>query len=170
MFTIACITRLSRYAKVVHPHLRPLIFQAEKLAQRAWHQADPRIVGGVAGGLVLAGGVTLLVIRMRRPTPEEMERRRRDMLATKGRITDGFILDARTLNGEESVSQEPEVLVYSYRLAGVTYNCAQDVSLLADKVRGFRIDQPVQVRYDPRNPGNSVLVSENWSGLWQSKH
>jgi hypothetical protein len=23
------------------------------------------------------------------------------------------------------------------------------------------------VRYDPRNPGNSILVSESWSGLWQ---
>ena len=31
---------------------------------------------------------------------------------------------------------------------------------------GFRIDQSVQVRYDPRNPGNSIIVSETRTGLW----
>jgi hypothetical protein len=107
------------------------------------------------------------VVRAFRPSPEEVERRRRERLATTGRITDGVIVDARTLSGEDSVSPTPEVLVYSYRLAGVTYNCAQDVSRLPEQVRGFRIDQPVQVRYDQRNPGNSVLVSESWTGLWQ---
>jgi hypothetical protein len=76
------------------------------------------------------------------------------------------ILDARTLNNEDSVSPTPEVLVYSYSLAGLTYNCAQDVSSLPDRVLGYRIDQSVQVRYDPRNPGNSILLSETWSGLW----
>jgi hypothetical protein len=66
----------------------------------------------------------------------------------------------------------PEFLVYSYRIAGVTYNCAQDISLLADRVPGLRVDsamvgQTVQVRYDPHNPGNSILVAEGWTGLWQ---
>jgi len=84
----------------------------------------------------------------------------------KGRITDGVILDARTLTNQDSISPTPEVLVYSYSLAGLTYNCAQDVSSLPERVAGFRIDQSVQVRYDPRNPGNSILVSESWSGLW----
>jgi hypothetical protein len=108
-----------------------------------------------------------LIIRLRRPSPEEIERRRRDQLTRTGRITDGVIVDARTLSGEDSISPTPEVLVYSYRLAGVTYNCAQDVSRLPEQVVGFRIDQPVQLRYDPRNPGNSILVSESWTGLWQ---
>lgn len=121
----------------------------------------------MVAGVALAAGLTWYYIRSRRPTAEEIERRRREGLATSGRITDGFIVDARTLDGEESVSAEPEVLFYSYRLAGVTYNCAQDVSRLSELVRGFRLDEPVQVRYDPRNPGNSVLVSESWSGLWQ---
>jgi hypothetical protein len=31
------------------------------------------------------------------------------------------------------------------------------------------LDQPLQVRYDPRNPGNSVVVAESWSGLWQER-
>jgi hypothetical protein len=124
--------------------------------------------GVVAGIILLAVGAWLLV-RMRRPSAEEIERRRRAGLSEKGRITDGFILDARTLAGEESTAEQPEVLVYSYRLGGVVYNCAQDVSMLPERVTGFRLDQPVQVRYDPRNPGNSILVSETWSGLRTAK-
>jgi len=57
------------------------------------------------------------------------------------------------------------MLVYCYSIAGVSYECAQDVSLLPDYVRHVRIDLPVQVRFDPRNPGNSIVISEYWSGL-----
>ena len=131
------------------------------------HQRDPRLLAAVLLGLVLLSVIVWLYIRWRAPSAEEIERRRRERLAMIGRICDGVIVDARTLNGEDSISPTPEVLVYSYRLAGVTYNCAQDVSRLAERVVGFRIDQPIQIRYDPRNPGNSVLVSESWSGLWQ---
>jgi hypothetical protein len=133
------------------------------------HERDARLIGGVAAGVAALIGLIWLIVYLRRPTPEEIERRRRERLANTGRITDGVILDARTLSGDDSISPTPEVLVYSYRLAGVTYNCAQDVSKLPDKVLGFRIDQPVQLRYDPRNPGNSILVSESWTGLWQNR-
>jgi hypothetical protein len=131
------------------------------------HGRDPRIAGGVAAGVAVAGAAIWMVVRLRRPTAEEIEHRRREQLATAGRITDGVLIDARTLGGDESTSTTPEVLIYSYRLAGVTYDCAQDVSALPERVRGWRLDQPLQVRYDPRNPGNSVVVAESWSGLWQ---
>jgi len=127
---------------------------------------DPRVLGGVLVAVLLVAAVVWLVVVSSRPTAFEIERRRREELALKGRITDGVILDARTLTNQDSVSATPEVLVYSYSLAGLTYNCAQDVSSLPERVAGFRIDQSVQVRYDPRNPGNSILVSESWSGLW----
>jgi hypothetical protein len=131
------------------------------------HDRDPRLIAAIAVAVALIAVGIWLFVRWRKPSPEEIERRRRERLSVSGRICDGVIVDARTLNGEDSVSPTPEVLVYSYRLAGVTYNCAQDVSRLADRVVGFRLDQPIQVRYDSRNPGNSVLVSESWSGLWQ---
>ena len=106
------------------------------------------------------------IVRRRRPSAAELERRRREYLATQGRITDGSIVDARTLAGEESISASPHVLLmYRYRIAGVTYDCGQDVSSIPEQTAGFRIDQPVQVKYDTRNPGNSIIVSENWSGL-----
>jgi hypothetical protein len=135
--------------------------------KRLLHERDPRLFAGILLVVVLISLLGWLIVRWRTPSPEEVERRRRERLGAIGRICDGVIVDARTLNGEDSVSPTPEVLVYSYRLAGVTYNCAQDVSRLAERVVGFRIDQPIQIRYDPRNPGNSVLVSETWSGLWQ---
>ncbi|HEX5284662.1 MAG TPA: hypothetical protein VFW30_11145 [Bryocella sp.] len=133
------------------------------------HVAHPRIVGGAAAGVAIAGTALWLWVRSRRPSAEELERRRRDRLATMGRITDGVLIDARTLTGEETNDTAPEVLIYSYRLAGVTYDCAQDVSKLPERVTGWRLDQPLQVRYDPRNPGNSVVVAESWSGLWQER-
>ena len=127
---------------------------------------DPRVIVALCVGIILLIIAIWWVIRSRRPTPEEIERRRREHIAVTGRITDGYLVDARSFDGEDSISPTPDVLFYSYRLAGVSYNCAQDVSRLPDRVLGYRIDQPIQIRYDPRNPGNSILVSESWSGLW----
>jgi hypothetical protein len=161
LFTTLCSpSRYSYVTPVKHP-----FDQLSKLLQHH----DPRILGGIAAGVVVAGATTYLIIRSRRPSATELERRRREHITTIGRITDGYLVDARTLDGEDSISPTPEVLFYSYRLAGVTYNCAQDVSLLPGRVLGYRIDQPIQIRYDTRNPGNSILVSETWSGLWQTQ-
>jgi hypothetical protein len=110
--------------------------------------------------------VAWLVARGRRVSGDELERRRRERLATMGRITDGSLIDARTLQNEESSSEKPEVLVYRYRLAGVVYECAQDVSRLPEDMRNCHVGSAVQVRYDPRNPGDSILLAETWSGLW----
>jgi type II secretory pathway component PulM len=130
---------------------------------------DPRLLAGIGAAIVLLPLLIWLIVRLRRPSAEEIERRRRERLATIGRITDGRLLDVRNLNGEEGAEALPEVLFYSYRLAGVTYDCAQDVSKLQEYVKGYQIDQSLQVRYDTRNPGNSIIVSESWSGLWQPK-
>jgi hypothetical protein len=127
---------------------------------------DPRVIAALSVGIVLLLIAIWWLIRSRRPTPEELERRRREHIALTGRITDGYLVDARSFDGEDSISPTPDILFYNYSLAGVSYNCAQDVSRLPDRVRGFRLDQPIQIRYDPRNPGNSILVSESWSGLW----
>jgi hypothetical protein len=135
------------------------------LLRRSGIATHPRVATGIVAGAAIASTAAWLYIRSRRPSPEEIERRRREKLTTDGRLTDGSIVDARTFDGEESISATPDLLLYRYRIAGVTYDCGQDVSLIPEQTAGFRIDQPVQVRYDPRNPGNSIIVSENWSGL-----
>ena len=64
-----------------------------------------------------------------------------------------------------SAGPTPDIIVYNYRIAGVTYECAQDVTTLAEYVHGIRTDLPIQVRYAPHNPANSIIVAESWSGL-----
>ena len=144
------------------PQLRDRL---QHLVDRSGIPTHPRITAAIAAAIVAAAVIAWLIVRRRRPSAAELERRRRERLAVSGRITDGSIVDARTLDGEESVSATPDLLLYRYRIAGVTYDCGQDVSTLPDCTAGFRIDQPVQVKYDTRNPGNSIIVSETWSGL-----
>jgi hypothetical protein len=132
-------------------------------------------VGSATALAVALTGVVLYVKLRQRESPEQIELQRRTVLARAGRIIDGSIIgiDGNTedngTDGAFEVSPDgliaPHVLIYRYRIAGVTYECAQDVTGLAELVRNLRIDLPVQVRYDPRNPGNSILVAEGWSGV-----
>jgi hypothetical protein len=131
--------------------------------------------GAAAAAAIALTGLALYALLRKRISPEEIELQRRTVLASEGRIIDGSIVgidgstEDNSTDGAVDVSPDhfvtPHVLVYRYRIAGVTYECAQDVTSLAEYVRNLRIDLPVQVRYDPRNPGNSVIVAENWNGV-----
>ncbi len=52
----------------------------------------------------------------------------------------------------EETHVTPQLIVYNYRIAGVAYEAAQDVTTLSDLVRDVRTDLPIQVRYEPHNP------------------
>jgi hypothetical protein len=129
---------------------------------------SPRNIAAVAVGAAAAAGIAWYLLTRTRLTPEEMERNRRDLLATTGRITDGSITDLSSPS--EDPSPTPNVIVYTYRIGGVAYECAQVVTGLADHVRDIRIDLPIQVRYDPHNPANSIVVADSWSGLRLNPH
>jgi hypothetical protein len=124
----------------------------------------PASLTGCAVAGVAAVGVLVWWFQRPRPTPEEIETARRDRLAAIGRIIDGTVTDA--LPSE----RDPQTVLYEYRIAGVTYECAQDVSPLQRYTGELRVDLPVQVRYDPDNPGNSIVVAESWNGLWHWEH
>jgi len=131
---------------------------------------SPRTLAILGCATVSAIGMAVYLLKRKRPTPEELERERRDLLAHTGRITDGTIMDtmvneAANPTQPDAAVPTPQVIVYNYRIAGVTYECAQDVTGLAEYVRGIRSDLPVQVRYAPHNPGNSIIVADSWSGL-----
>ncbi|MGH9596711.1 MAG: hypothetical protein ACRD3K_07935 [Edaphobacter sp.] len=139
---------------------------------------SPRVVAAISVGAVSAIGIVWYAFTRRRPTAEEIERERRELLARSGRITDGTIMDTmitETRTAAASVAEvatpvDPsvptlQIIVYNYRIAGVTYECAQDVTTLAEYVHGIRTDLPIQVRYLPQNPANSIVVAESWSGL-----
>ncbi len=112
--------------------------------------------------LGLAGVLTVLVALMgyrawrnSKVPPEEIERQRRALLVATGKMGDATLVEVR----EEHV-------FYSYDVGGVEYIASQDVSRLGEYLPAdLPITSPVVVRYDPRNPANSIIVAERWTGL-----
>jgi len=112
----------------------------------------------------IAAVATWMVFR-RRPTPEELEHARREFLVQSGRIVDGMLLDSYEVKAEDG--RTLTMLLYSYLIAGVDYECSQDVTPLGALVNTIelRAGFPCSVRYQPGNPQNSIIVAEGWSGL-----
>ena len=76
----------------------------------------------------------------------------REFLRTKGRITDGIIIDSEVSdNGKEVVS-------YQYTIQGVDFESSE---VLSEKQREnplkYAAGAKIGVRFDPRNHGNSIL-------------
>jgi len=127
------------------------------------HPRNREEIGMLAAGVTGAVALIAYVIRSRRVSNDELERRRRVELAQYGRIIDGVIVDTPLFHAEEP---NPSALIgYRYSIAGVVYECSQDVGTLQTEIEHVRIDLPVSIKYDPRNPANSIIVSESWSGL-----
>jgi hypothetical protein len=91
-----------------------------------------------------------------RVTPEQRERRRRSELTVRGKMGDATLTEVRE-----------DLLLYSYGVRGAIYTASQDVSALREHVpRDLSVALgPVVVKYDPKNPANSIVLSEEWSGL-----
>ena len=113
-----------------------------------------------AGVLVLLGVV--LWMRKEKPTPAELERRRRLHVNRVGRITKGSILEIHDAN-------EPgeHLLLYNYNVRGVEYQAAQDIGFFRHRLDFSRVaaGQAASVKYDPQNPTNSIVLCEEWSGI-----
>lgn len=115
---------------------------------------------GISAALLGVLVILLVTIAVRawlrsRISPDEKERRRRSMLLSTGKMGDANLVDIRD-----------KLLVYSYAVRGVEYTAAQDVS----RLQAFVPDEiaslgPICVKYDPRNPANSIVLAEEWSGL-----
>ncbi len=119
--------------------------------------------------------------------PEDEERRRRSQLNQVGRIVEGLVVELVESQGSGRASASSgkcfraaraaapglggnglrRLVRYSYSIAGVTYETAQDVTGLEERLCLERIasGQPASVKYDPSNPSNSILVADDWSGL-----
>lgn len=129
---------------------------------------DPQLLGTLAGASILVGGIVVYMAMRKKPTEEELERERRLMLVQNGRIIDGTLLDITDVDARESGREKDmRLLLYKYEIAGVVYECSQDITNLHDFVdlQKCRPGFPVSVRYDTHRPENSILVSEQWSGL-----
>jgi hypothetical protein len=123
-----------------------------------------KIAAGSASIAVLSGVALWLVFR-KRPTAEELERARRQFLVKSGRLVDGMLLDFFEVDGDDG--RKLTMLLYSYRIGGVDYECSQDITNLSDvvDVKHIHLGFPCTVRSQPGNPQNSIVVAEEWSGL-----
>jgi hypothetical protein len=97
------------------------------------------------------------------------ERERRLNLTQGGRIIDGTVIDVQELD-ESAGSPQMILLIYTYDVAGVTYEASQDVTYLRQFIDLYscRLGLHASVKYDPHNPGDSIVISEKWSGLRES--
>lgn len=137
--------------------------------------------------MVTGGGVFLLatvaVVRhLRKPvSPEEAERRRRAYVNRAGRIGTARILDvvrlaptpvssrkhSKTLGLNSGQPEYRHIVIYKYEIRGVEYEASQDFTSLTEDPESLRYlpDMTASVKYDPADPGNSILACEEWSGL-----
>ena len=121
--------------------------------------------------LVVGGASALFAAYMlfgrKKKSSAEIERLRRNWLNQIGRITDGTVIDVQELaaNGHAPAT----LLIFRYDVGGVSYEASQDVTHLRQHINlhSCRLGLPTSVRYDPQNPGNSIVVSEKWMGLRQ---
>ncbi|MGB0124352.1 MAG: hypothetical protein WBP63_13010 [Silvibacterium sp.] len=129
---------------------------------------DPQVLGLLAAAGLCIGGVVAWSAMRKRPTEEELERQRRQQLVKAGRIIDGTLLDISDVDPSESGrAGAMQLILYKYEIAGVVYECSQDVTQLREyvNIHDCRLSFPCSVRYDPHRPTNSIIVAENWSGL-----
>jgi hypothetical protein len=127
----------------------------------------------VAALAVIAGlsSVALWLVLRKRPTAEEVERARRRFLVQSGRLVDGMLLDIfeveAPLEAKGELGRTLTMLMFSYRIAGVDYECSQDITDMPGVVDAshVRAGFPCTVRYQPGHPQNSIVVAEEWTGL-----
>ena len=124
--------------------------------------------------MLLVGGAGLAfasyaLLRRKPKTAEDVERERRAWLNTVGRITDGTVIDVQEVEVEAQGRPPATMLIYQYDVAGVSYEASQDVTYLRQwiNLHSCRLGLPTSVKYDSRNPGNSLVISEGWIGLRQ---
>lgn len=136
-------------------------------------------------GLVVLAAVGIFFWLRRKPVdPSEEERERRAYLNRVGRIVEGQVLEIvehgrvappagakpnPVLPKSRGAAVQPsqKLLYYTYAISGVTYETAQDVTGLEERLHLTRIasGQVASVKYDPSNPSNSILLADDWSGL-----
>lgn len=110
--------------------------------------------GAVWGSVLVAAGA-LAPFLLRRKDPKEKERRRRELVSTRGRVIEGFAIESTQT-----------VVVYTYHWRGVRYEASQDIS---DFVPAGMEPEPVTgavtVKFLRDSPANSIIIAEHWSGV-----
>jgi hypothetical protein len=118
--------------------------------------SNPAAIGLVVLIIGIAAVFILRVARRETPAPAELERHRRLLIHREGKMGDGEIVEV-----------EAGSITYSYNVAGMEYTASQDTSDLESALPANAMNMigPVRIKFDPRNPANSIVLCEEWSGL-----
>jgi LPXTG-motif cell wall-anchored protein len=139
----------------------------------------------LAGLVILAAVGVFFWVRRKKPDEAEIERERRAYLNRVGRIVEGQVIEVveNPRDGASAAEEKPRppapvrapaaptmaqrLLFYTYAISGVTYETAQDITGLEERLHLTRVaaGQTASVKYDPSNPSNSILLADDWSGL-----
>ena len=111
------------------------------------------VLSGIAVVLIV---LAVWIVSRVNGTPEKRERKRRLNVNRNGRLGDAMISEATD-----------ETLYYFYSVRGVHYTASQDVSKLRKYLPAdpHRLIGVAGLKYSSKNPANSILVCEEWSGL-----
>jgi hypothetical protein len=127
-----------------------------------------KVLGVAAAGtaaITLAGVWAWRTMRRwHHKSPDEIERLRRLQVNECGRVGFGRIVEL-----VDPLKDGPAgpILLYDYEVAGVTYEAAQDLSALPEIAAAapYLPGQTTSVKYDPKQPTNSILACETWCGI-----
>jgi hypothetical protein len=104
--------------------------------------------------VLVAAGIWLFLNS--RQTAAQREQRRRIAVNRTGRMGDATIIDVRDC-----------ILFYSYEIRGVAYTTSQDASEFKHQlpIETSNLIGPAGIKYSSKNPANSIVICEEWSGL-----
>ncbi|MFQ5926526.1 MAG: hypothetical protein ACE5MH_03735 [Terriglobia bacterium] len=108
--------------------------------------------------------------KSRQQDPVEVERRRRLHINRIGRLAEGRVMELLDARNGVALEGPAQLILYRYQVRGVEYQAAQDITFLGPEtpaldLRRVASGQAVNVKYDPKNPTNSIILCEAWSGI-----
>jgi hypothetical protein len=111
------------------------------------------MLASLAVALLIAAGLIIYYRIRRRGDPEALRRARID---ANGRFIEGMVIDFQA-----------GVVFYRWSWRGVQYEASQDLRSLAHLLPESEnlLIGPVTVKFLAKDPSNSIVMSERWSGF-----